>query len=293
MHGAAATYVYTCCLCLCQAETRPQIWLWLLPLVSDDHARVQVLPLAEVAKLLDKGTPSGAASCGALHWPPHVYATHNFAHAISTSSKLAGYLRSPSTFLACPDGSLLLLSEREADRCAAVLRRAAAAAAAAAGAVSKGAPGAARAHSGVTAAQRPVLMHLAFARDACPPLASATPHPYADVRALSNAVHLNVALGVAALQLFGGETGLRRSHGRGYQRTSANQDALRKQLFRLLVLGPGFGVDRPKGYAQEQLEAAKAVAVARQQNELWSDSDLDRLCEEATWAEAARDQPRE
>ena len=255
--------------------------------MKQKNCLLQVLPLTDVAKLLDKGALSGTASCAALHWPPHVFATHNFAHAIASSSNLVGYLRLPTAFLACEDGSLLLLSEREADRCAAALQRAEAGAVAA---EDSGASKAVGIGGSTDLRHRPVLMLLAFARDVCPPLVSATPHPCADVGSLHSSAHLQVAAGVAALQLFAGETGLRRNTGRGYKHSSANQDALRAQLVRYVILGPqGWGEQRADGYAEGQKSAAVAVVSARNQAELWNESCLDHLCERALWHERDMD----
>lgn len=121
-------------------------------------------------------------------------------------------------FLLYPNGSVLLLSERESEHVFEQLSKPA----------STSATG--RGHW-------PCLVHLAFVRDAVPGdardlriplLAGAPPPPRAWREAVRN---------VVALQLFAGETEYRRGDCRGYRATTAAQDAARMELVGDIVLG--------------------------------------------------------
>ena len=188
----------------------------------DASKQIKLHSLRFAASLLDaKDTARKVEhSFGIFRWPGDVWATSNFLFATAQQSALSGYLRLPSTLLLFPDGSILLPSEREAEH---IVDQLASAPAPSAG----------------DSVAPPCVANLAFARDAfpseggelrCPLLVGPPPPPE---------LWGEVALGVAALQLFAGETGYRREVCRGYRESSAAQDRARVRLAGSILLGKG------------------------------------------------------
>lgn len=195
----------------------------------DAARQIKLHSLKYAAALLDAKDAARKVehSFGVFRWPGTVWATTNFLFATAQQSALAGYLRLPSTLLLFQDGSILLPSEREAEHVLDEL--------ASSHAVGWGEQGGA----GTNGHAPPCVANLAFARDAfpseggalrCPLLVGVPPPP---------GTWGDVALGIAALQVFAGETGFRHEVCRGYRESSAAQDAARVRLVGSIVLGHG------------------------------------------------------
>jgi hypothetical protein len=180
--------------------------------------------MKEAVVLLD---PEGAGaidvqSFNSLSWPANVQVTENFLFATAQRLCLASIMRMPSMMLAFQDGSVLLVSEREAEY---VTR-----------ALSSNTPVDSDYHM-------PALIHFEFARSALPKNDAALQPmcPVLHGGPLPPQAWADVARGVVSLQLFAGDTLYRRRISRVYRFSSNEQDATRRELVIDVVFGAAMG----------------------------------------------------
>jgi hypothetical protein len=161
-------------------------------------------------------------SFNSLSWPANVQVTENFLFATEKRLGLASIMRMPSTMLAFRDGSVLLVSEREAEY---VTR-----------ALSSNTPVDSDHHM-------PALIHFEFARSALPQKDTALQPmcPVLHGGPLPPQAWAEVARGVVSLQLFAGDTSYRRHISRVYRFSSNEQDATRRELVIDIVFGAAMG----------------------------------------------------
>lgn len=196
---------------------------------------VQLHTIRNSAALLDAADKTGARdlSFANFRWPRNVFATSNFLFCTAQQFCLAGCMRTPSFLLAFHDGSLLAVSEREAEYLTRVLRSSLLS--------SLSAP--------------PALLHFEIARSSLP-VEEDQPKPTCPLilgGTLPREAWPEVARGVVALQLFAGDTFYRQQMCSWYRLSSKEQDESRLQLVDEFLFGAG--VSGP-GRATPQLKTA-------------------------------------
>jgi hypothetical protein len=191
----------------------------------------QLHPLNEASALLDPADKAKLKghSFASLPWPSNVHLTSNFLYATSQQSCLAGCMRLPAMMLAFKDGSLLVISEREAEYITRAL-------------ASTTPFGNCSLFTGsLMATCPPVLLHFEYARSALPPREPGVwpTIPFASGTSLPDEAWSNVALGVLALQIFAGDTSYQRHMCKWYRLSSKKQDMARLRLVRSVLFGAG------------------------------------------------------
>ena len=251
---------------------------------------MQLLPMSSVVRHMDAAMTMH--STAKLSWPTTLFTSHNFLHA--TPNPKPPFIRQPAFALVCLDGSVVLLSEREAHFLLTEQQRL---------------------DSGGAAAQpRGFVAHLSFLRSALP-LSSAecaagqkrareeredgevvsdddavedtAPQQLAvhrRVRALSADAQLRAARNVVAAQVFGGESAFQR-----YGGSFRAQDRARMQLLRSVLLGERSGTAEHVGGCRG---AVLELLAQRGREEHFADSCLDEVCSDgALQAMATGDGP--
>lgn len=222
---------------------------------------VQAVPVVEGLKLLPRSMMALVGEqeiMSSMNWPASVLATHNFLHASSQRAVVASHVRKVDAILLFPDGSALLLSERECENVVTAMLRAAA------------------------DDVRVLLVHLAFSHDlSITNWGKGGTHggdeclSIGDHRLLEHPFVMHRAQQVfAAASLFNGETDFvhdlaASKSGRGACRTTA---------MRRLVFGVG---DRRCGRTlsgREGRDAAHQLVRMREQDICWPGSTLEAVC---------------
>jgi hypothetical protein len=182
--------------------------------------------MKEAVVLLDPDKRDDATidgqSFNSLSWPANVQVTENFLFATAQRLCLASIMRMPSMMLAFQDGSVLLVSEREAEY---VTR-----------ALSSSIPMDSDIHM-------PALIHFEFARSALPKKDAALQPmcPVLHGGPLPPQAWAEVARGVVSLQLFAGDTSYSWRISRVYRFSSKDEDATRQELVKNVVFGAAMG----------------------------------------------------
>jgi hypothetical protein len=171
-----------------------------------------------VVSLLD--TTHTDHSPSQLCWPSSIRASNNFTYTTTNTTALADYMRRPAFLLRCLDGTILLISEREAHFIFEAIYT-----------TDQGSAQRLR-HRSLTS-----VAHLSFARTALPVLLEAPKEPVMSAGAPFCGCHTtaqaNAACSVVAAQVFAGETLYRRLQGPALQ--TDDQDDRRFTLLKGIV----------------------------------------------------------
>lgn len=209
------------------------------------HAWVQVMDIKTACAYL-RSEQGLAGSELPIRWSDSIYATQNFVSIAAGQGARAMHVRMADNMLLFMDGSVLLLSEREAEHILLAVRAM---------------------HVDSLAA---CLVNLAMCRWSTPTQGHGWgPVPLSVGRLPSSATESPSLLrSIVCVQLFNGETKMES----GRTTDAATDD------HRAAVMDTVFGVDGQQVSAEQGRDAAKQLVELRSRGRCWQDSDLELLC---------------
>jgi hypothetical protein len=216
-----------------------------------------------VVSLLD--TAHTIHSPSQLCWPSSIRASNNFTYTTTYTTALADYMRRPAFLLRCLDGTILLISEREAHFILEAMYT-----------TDHGSD------QQLLYSSRTSVAHLSFARSVLPVLSKSPEEPVMSAGAPFCSCHTSAqataACSVVAAQVFAGETLYRRLQWQAPE--TGPQDDERLRLLKGIVSGAGSNGEDEEEFCDWCKSAVLELLTHRGRSRHFQDSCLDDVCRE-------------